>query len=201
MLPPVASVPPVAGFAVLPPVATVPPVLVVRVPPVLTVPPVLLVPPVEVTPPVAVAPPRLVVPPAVVCPPVVAPPEALLEFPPLPPEAAGEPEESQPASSATSRTEASQRGPRSLWDKFRSRRDVKCRSMVTPLKPGGSGCALALPCRCSSRAGHFWPIPRGVQKCIAAIPEDRQLEPASMRAGWRHPSPPRPHQGIAARAE
>jgi hypothetical protein len=88
----------------------------------------------------------------------VEPPVTLLEFPPLPPEAPGEPEEEQPAKSATSRTEPSPRGSSALCTQLRGRRDVKCRSMVTPLKPGGSRRALALPILFSSGTDRIWPI-------------------------------------------
>ena len=103
----------------------------------------------------------------------------LLEPPPLPPDAPGELEEEQPARRATSRTKPSPRGSISLCNQVRGRRAVTYRSMVTPLKPLGSRCAFALSNTSSSEPGHLWPIPRGVQKCIAPTSEDRQLESAN----------------------
>jgi hypothetical protein len=125
------------------PPAESPPLLVVAPPPgvvaVVTPPdaPVLAVPPGLLDPPIAVAPPALVAPATGVCPPVapVSPPATLLEFPPLPPETAGALEEEHPARSATTKTEPSQRRSSSLCKQLRSRREVRYRSMVTPLRP------------------------------------------------------------------
>ncbi len=174
-LPPVDAAPPALVVPPLPvvPPADSPPLLVAVLPPVPVV-----TPPGLLDPPVAVAPPRLVAPPAVVCPPVplVLPPAPLLAFPPLPP---------QPTRSATSRTEPSPRGSSPLCSQLRGRRDFKDRSMVTPPKPWGSRCALALPNLHSSRAGRLWLIPRGIQRRSALV---RTGELKGMRESQSLPS-------------